>query len=383
MSGGGGGGGARGAAGPVPASARKLVQGLKEIVNRPDAEIYAALRECDMDPDEAVSRLLSQGPISSRALFPSLFRLLRSVFGPLDFEYKYNISHIAHLTTDTFQEVKSKRDKKKEVKETPEPRSRGTSNSNNRATRGGADRTGRSSSVQSGSSGTGKFKLCGFKASRSSILGPAVPATNSTQKQTVPSLSANKDVAFNGSLGAPQSSSGFQSSWSGVPGQMSMADIVKMGRPQIRPSGKPMATTDTSYAGHSQNSKQTASTALPTMFDQGFPALPDLVPQTVNSSHAFAENHQSHENNWFPQDELIPRTQSTATETSCDPSLSVAPLDSSLLVANATISEENLHAEENSPHEVKSVVLSERTLEVLEQNNQFDDVFTEIKYIPI
>ncbi|GJM93648.1 hypothetical protein PR202_ga10225 [Eleusine coracana subsp. coracana] len=329
--GGGGGGGARGAAGPVPASARKLVQGLKEIVNRPDAEIYAALRECDMDPDEAVSRLLSQGPISSRALFPSLFRLLRS------------------------------------VKETPEPRSRGTSNSNNRATRGGADRTGRSSSVQSGSSGTD------YAASRSSILGPAVPATNSTQKQTVPSLYANKDVAFNGSLGAPQSSSGFQSSWSGVPGQMSMADIVKMGRPQIRSSSKPMATTDTSYAGHSQNSKQTASTALPTTFDQGFPALPDLAPQTVNSSHASAENHQTHENNWFPQDELIPGTQSTATETSHDPSLSVTPLDSSLLVANATISQENSHAEENSPHEVKSVVLSERTLEVLEQNNQFDD----------
>jgi hypothetical protein len=45
----------------VPASARKLVQGLKEIVGRPDAEIYAALRDCGMDPDEAVSRLLSQG----------------------------------------------------------------------------------------------------------------------------------------------------------------------------------------------------------------------------------------------------------------------------------------------------------------------------------
>ena len=75
MSGGGGGGGARGPSGPVPASARKLVQGLKEIVNRPDAEIYAALRECDMDPDEAVSRLLSQGPISCHSPFPSLFRV--------------------------------------------------------------------------------------------------------------------------------------------------------------------------------------------------------------------------------------------------------------------------------------------------------------------
>lgn len=80
MSGGGGGAGARVAAGPVPASARNLVQGLKEIVNRPDAEIYAALRECDMDPDEAVSRLLSQGRPSRAAPFLlPLFRLLRFV----------------------------------------------------------------------------------------------------------------------------------------------------------------------------------------------------------------------------------------------------------------------------------------------------------------
>jgi hypothetical protein len=49
MSGGGG------AMGVVPVSTRKLVQGLNEIVNCPDVEIYAALRECDMDLDEVVS----------------------------------------------------------------------------------------------------------------------------------------------------------------------------------------------------------------------------------------------------------------------------------------------------------------------------------------
>lgn len=80
---GGGGGGGKGgaAAGPVPAASRKLVQSLKEIVNRPEAEIYAALRDCGMDPDEAVSRLLSQGlrPLSlSRALsHPAISRLFR------------------------------------------------------------------------------------------------------------------------------------------------------------------------------------------------------------------------------------------------------------------------------------------------------------------
>ncbi|KAL6614783.1 hypothetical protein ACP70R_037053 [Stipagrostis hirtigluma subsp. patula] len=338
MSGGGGGGGARGASGPVPASARKLVQGLKEIVNRPDAEIYAALRECDMDPDEAVSRLLSQ---------------------------------------ETFQEVKSKRDKKKEVKETPEPRSRGASNSNSRSTRGGADRSGRSSSVQSGSSGAVQPD---YVASRSSILGPAVPATNSTQKQTAPTLSSNKDVS-NGSVGAHQSSSGFQHNWCGVPGQMSMADIVKMGRPQVRSSSKPMATTDTSYTGQSaalsstvnQNPKQSANTAPPTTIEQGFPALQGPTPQIVSSSHASTENHRTHENDWFPQDEPLLETQSTGIETSGDPSLSAPSFGSSVLVADAVNSQENSHAEENLSTVVKSAVPSEGHLETLEENNQFND----------
>ncbi|KAG2590621.1 hypothetical protein PVAP13_5NG419800 [Panicum virgatum] len=330
---GGGGGGARGSAGPVPASARKLVQGLKEIVNRPDAEIYAALRECGMDPDEAVSRLLSQ---------------------------------------DTFQEVKSKRDKKKEVKEMPEPRSRGASNSNSRGTRGGSDRAGRSSSIQSGSSGTD------YMASRSSILGPAVAASNSTQKQTVPSLSANKDVVPNGSVGAAQSSSGFPNAWCGVPGQMSMADVVKMGRPQVRSSGK-MATTDISYAGQTpslsssvnQNSKHCASTALPTAFDQGFPALPDPIPQNVNFSHASAESNQMHQNDWFPQDEPPSRSQSKGIETSGGTSVSVTPFDSSVVVVDAAYSQENSHTEENSS--TKPAISSERHLEILEEKNQFND----------
>ena len=45
----------------IPAAARKMVQSLKEIVHCPDAEIYAMLKDCNMDPNEAVSRLLSQG----------------------------------------------------------------------------------------------------------------------------------------------------------------------------------------------------------------------------------------------------------------------------------------------------------------------------------
>lgn len=58
---------------PIPASYRKMVQSLKEVVNLSDAEIYATLKDCDMDPDEAVSRLLSQGSFfSSITLIPVL-----------------------------------------------------------------------------------------------------------------------------------------------------------------------------------------------------------------------------------------------------------------------------------------------------------------------
>ncbi|KAM0850132.1 hypothetical protein ACQ4PT_053280 [Festuca glaucescens] len=337
MSGGGGGGG-RGpsaAAGPVPASVRKLVQGLKEIVSRPDAEIYAALRDCGMDPDEAVSRLLSQ---------------------------------------DTFQEVKNKRDKKKEVnKGTPEPRPRGTNNSS-RATRGGTDRANRSSSVQSVSSGADNM------ASRSSILGPGVPSTNSSQKLTVPSSFVSKDAVPDVSFGALQPSSGFQQNWCGVPGQMSMADIVKMGRPQGRSSSKPTATTEKSFADQNPssskeanlNSKQSASTALPTTFDQRFPALPDPIPRVLNSSHASADSHQTHENVWFPQDELPSRRQLTAPEPSGDPSLSAVSFESPVLVDAADLHEKP-HAEDNTSTVMQTAIPSGRHLEVLHDNSQFID----------
>jgi hypothetical protein len=61
----------------IPAASRKMVQSLKEIVtNIPDNEIYATLKDCNMDPNEAVSRLLSQGFFS---LSVSLFFLFLKV----------------------------------------------------------------------------------------------------------------------------------------------------------------------------------------------------------------------------------------------------------------------------------------------------------------
>lgn len=59
---GGGGGNNGGGVQGIPAASRKMVQSLKEIVNGvSEAEIYSALKDCNMDPNEAVNRLLSQG----------------------------------------------------------------------------------------------------------------------------------------------------------------------------------------------------------------------------------------------------------------------------------------------------------------------------------
>ncbi|KAL5839173.1 hypothetical protein ACOSQ4_011781 [Xanthoceras sorbifolium] len=218
MSGKGGGGGGVGVGkgnngiSSIPAGSRKIVQSLKEIVNCPEAEIYAMLKECNMDPNEAVNRLLAQDP---------------------------------------FHEVKSKRDKRKEVhthnKDSTESRSRGASNTSNRGGRGGADRyAGRGGSFQFGSNDSGSLHSK-----------PAYKKENGTHGYAGSSSTASSMVANNmnwrppsqGDFVAPESkmltvgsgdgislssqpSSGFQSAWMGVPGQVSMADIVKMGRPQ-------------------------------------------------------------------------------------------------------------------------------------------------------
>ncbi|CAM8903343.1 unnamed protein product [Rhodiola kirilowii] len=209
MNRGGNGKGATGGLGSIPAASREVVQSLKEIVNCPEAEIYAMLRECNMNPDEAVDRLLTQ---------------------------------------DSFREVKSKRDKKKENKETAEFRSRGTGNGSNRGGRSGTDR--RTGSTQ-----------YNYSESRNLHERPAYRKENGSNSHIVPnssvSLAANIDVnrhvsAFSedvpkesklttasDSFSSPfPTSYGFQSAWGGgTAGQMSMADIVKKGKPQNKAPG--------------------------------------------------------------------------------------------------------------------------------------------------
>jgi hypothetical protein len=55
----------------IPVVARRIIQDIKEIAGgHADEEVYAVLRECDMDPNEATQRLLSRGT-SSLSTLPS------------------------------------------------------------------------------------------------------------------------------------------------------------------------------------------------------------------------------------------------------------------------------------------------------------------------
>ena len=48
--------------GELSPSKRKMIQNLKEVVTKcTDSEIYAVLKECNMDPNDAVNRLISLG----------------------------------------------------------------------------------------------------------------------------------------------------------------------------------------------------------------------------------------------------------------------------------------------------------------------------------
>ncbi|KAJ4869239.1 hypothetical protein Rs2_49212 [Raphanus sativus] len=188
----------------IPPKSRKTVESLKEIVNSPEAEIYAMLKECGMDPNEAVHRLLSQDP---------------------------------------FHEVKSKKEKKKESRDVPESRQRGANSTYNRGGRGASDRyagrSGSTSHLNSTDSGNFQGKYTnkresgthGHTSSWSSGSGVAnhhqIPHSDSvvTEKNLPPAASSD-------GISSSQPASAHQTPWFGAPGQLSMADIVKMGRPQ-------------------------------------------------------------------------------------------------------------------------------------------------------
>lgn len=205
---GGGGSGVSNANAGVPASKRKVVQSLKEIVNCSESEIYAMLVECDMDPDEAVSRLLSQ---------------------------------------DTFHEVKSKREKKKETKDPAESWTRNIPNRGGRSfndsyntSRGGGGNKYNSNETGSGQGVTPNKRENGARnhwsgsSLSAGVLGRqpssnSVPASSEVKK--APIEPSQSETVTSSSL-PPTPAPAYQSAWVNAnPGQRTLADIVKMGTP--------------------------------------------------------------------------------------------------------------------------------------------------------
>lgn len=221
---GGGNGSGGGGLSEIPAASRKIVQGLKEIVNCPELEIYAMLKECNMNPDIAVDRLLAQG---------------------------------------TFHEVKSKRERRKEMKDTQESRSRGIGNGSNRGAKGGgSDRNVGRGHTQFSTNEHGKPAYKRPNGSvpplvNSATTSESTPQTTGKSMNHVPqshsnyvyegqSLSCIDDVTSSSS----QASSGFQPSWAGTQGHASLADIVRMGPHQSKVSSTPVMSIETSYLPH-------------------------------------------------------------------------------------------------------------------------------------
>ncbi|CAL9049530.1 unnamed protein product [Musa banksii] len=211
---------ANGAAAPIPTGSRKLVQSLREIVHCPEPEIYAMLRECNMDPNEAVHRLLAQGVCQASVTVMN--------FTSIDFGF---------------------------AREPPESRSRTVNSSSGHGTRVGTDLGARSTSSQS-NYGTFKGKPNHKKENgtnalpNSLLLESATVSSSPTQRPTIPSKSVPQgnviqSTSITGGLSMPmQSSSVFQNSWLGRPGHVSMADIVKMGRPQTKQSPATVLPSD-------------------------------------------------------------------------------------------------------------------------------------------
>lgn len=226
----------------VPTSSKQLIQSLKEVVNCSEDEIYAMLKECDMNVDVAVERL---------------------------------------LLLDPFHEVKSKQEKRKKNKDVGDSRVRGTSGTSTRGGRAGTDRySSRSSMGHYGTSDSGAArgksaykKENGPSAYTSSAMGMASYNVNRRQPPLSDATTA-KTSSYNAAealVGAPPSS-GFQPAWSGIPGQVSMADIVKMGRPQRK-----VGSTLTSSEHHVNNQHPWGSRSV------GAPH--DFHPSQANASN--------------------------------------------------------------------------------------------------
>ncbi|KZV15865.1 hypothetical protein F511_29325 [Dorcoceras hygrometricum] len=234
----------------IPSGSRKIVQSLKEIVNCSETEIYVALKDCNMDPNEAVNRLLCQDP---------------------------------------FHEVKSKREKKKEGKDISDSRPRNATNSSSRGSKNVSDRFIGPGGLTSNNSYGESLPLLGkssFKKDNESVPYTSSLSSVSRKYESTGSFdfstgasAENEGPLLGVTEGMPsgvQPTSGCQTNWVGVPGQFSMADVVKMGRPPNKASNAAHTTQHNVQVPIVEESHQTitySEDSMPKTNDSGVSSI--------------------------------------------------------------------------------------------------------------
>ncbi|KAJ6938908.1 hypothetical protein NC651_005369 [Populus alba x Populus x berolinensis] len=257
----------------IPGASKKVVQNIKEIVNKncTDAEIYSVLCDFNMDADAAVQNLLNQDP---------------------------------------FHQVKSKRERRKEMKETQESTARGNNNGYHGVKAGGEYNFGLIP-CQISDNDLGK---AAYRKENGSVAHPGPSSTliyrvklkneqpSSNNDSCNPDDSRQTKATGTGDtiLSSAQLSSGTQAAWSGgATGHVSMADIVRMGRPRSKGSQNMMDTSCTpqdvvgsvNSSQYCHKSSCDSSQSPPEMHKCLQSPHPSQVPETIHKSGVAASSH--------------------------------------------------------------------------------------------
>ncbi|KAK1303058.1 hypothetical protein QJS10_CPB12g00642 [Acorus calamus] len=267
--GGGGGGGPAAVVGGVtgiPATSKKMVQSLKEIVNCPESEIYAMLKECNMDPNETIHRLLSQDDLKGEEVLCARLWVIYGSGGELFGSF---VGVEAFFSVFLIFIVKSLL----QIKETMDSRSWAvSSNASSRSVRSGTEHGGRDRYGPNSLPSSSSQSVNGENSvSRRPMLQSDSPVGDMTQKTGM----------ADGTPFPSQHPSGYHSAWSGVPGQVSMADIVRMGRPQSKTTSTP-STMGISHAAHAVVSDTSNNNVNHSLLSTSFPSE---LHQNLHSSH--------------------------------------------------------------------------------------------------
>lgn len=259
----------------------------------------------------------------------------------VDFSFCINIlRYVLICVADTFQEVKSKRDKKKEVRELPKSRSQTVNTNSGRGSKGSSDRRGHNTSSQSSLTEYGASKSKPMHKKQNGItVAPVSSAVESaaivnlTKRPTVESSFApiedtmQKTNIADGISTPLQFSSSFQNSWLGKPGHVSMADIVKRGRPEGKHPTVPVVASVNSYRAHNaaitnvsnHNAKQSFATALTSESEEKVDSFQESN-HFSDKSHGIgtAEHHHISNDGWSLVEEQPAESVLTTTEITGD-----------------------------------------------------------------